>query len=73
MDWLTEGGEVLKGLPVKVSLEHRKLVTLQKINMKELEVCHPVVVQRERPFWRTDQIDILHAFADGSVKHTPIH
>jgi hypothetical protein len=51
----------------------RQTITyLFKINVTELEICHPTTFTRERSFFRTEKLDIVHAFADGSVRHTPI-
>jgi len=66
----------LPKLPINIELgakTSRQTITyLFKINMKELQVCHPTAITRERSFFRTEKLDIVHAFADGAVRHTPI-
>ncbi len=69
MDWLTK---LISTLPTaQVSIQRQTVVQIQKVMVAELDVCHPKVFQRERPFWQSDQIDIFHLKEDGSITHTP--
>lgn len=69
MGWLSELFRILPSLQVTI---HRKTtVQISKVNVGELEVCKPKMITRERPFWRSDKVDIYHALPDGSVRHTP--
>lgn len=62
--------------PINVDIEAKtskqNITYLFKINTRDLEVCHPAMITRERSFGRTEKLDIIHAFADGTVRHTPI-
>ena len=60
-------------LPVRmnVDVERKTIVQYQKLNLIDLEVCHPKMVIREQAFFRTDKVDIYHAWADGYIVHTP--
>ena len=68
MDWLTEGGPKL---PINLSAQRTSIVLRQKVDILELEVCHPVGLIRERPFWRSDKVDFYHLLPDDTIKHTP--
>lgn len=59
-------------LPVDLSYERKSLVQMNKFNIRDLTICQPTVIQRERPLWREDRVDIVHAWPNGDVTHTPI-
>ena len=57
-------------LNIDLGLSRKSLVQFNKLDVFELEVCQAKVVRRERPLWRTDQLDIYHLFSDGTIEHT---
>ncbi len=62
--------------PINVNLEAKTskqtITYLFKVNVRDLEICHPTAITRERSLGRTEKLTIVHAFPDGSVRHTPI-
>lgn len=64
----------LPKLPISadLSVEHKSLTMMQKTDFQALTVCQSVAFRRQRPLWKTDKIDIIHAWPDGSVTHTPV-
>lgn len=59
-------------LDVRASSARYTYVLRVKFDVSELQVCHPVVIKRERSFGREEKIDVIHALEDGTVRHTPI-
>ncbi len=71
MDWPRILSSILRPVTVNLEAVSKRLVRYNKINVVELEVCQAKGVLRERPFWRTERLDIYHLLEDGSIKHTP--
>lgn len=62
------------GWPVdlQASATKQTLVLRTFCDISQLEICKPVVIRRPRSRGRIEAVDVLHAFADGDVRHTPI-
>ena len=70
MDWPRILGSILRPLTVNLQAVSKRLVRYNKINVIEFEVCQAKGVLRERPFWRTEKLDIYHLLEDGPIRHT---
>lgn len=68
--------KILSNLPIKVGIEasiSKKTIVRQfKFNVAEMEICKPTAFIRDRALGRGERLDIVHAFPNGDVRHTPI-
>ena len=72
MDFPIDKFKIPLDIELGAKMARQSIVHLFKFNVCDLEICKPKTFIRERPFFLSDKLDVIHAFPDGSIRHTPI-